>query len=143
MQRVQCLSVSKDTKTEVVITSPKSKSSVRDIPLPEFIVQNIKSKNLYIPKAFLLSGDSSRYIEPRTLENRFKCCTRMCGIENVNFHMLRHTFATRCVEVGFETKSLSEILGHSSVNITLNRYVHSSMELKRLNMEKLYLSSSF
>ena len=143
MQRVQNLSVSKETKTEVIITSPKSKSSVRDIPLPEFIVKNIESKNLYIPKAFLLSGDSSHYVEPRTLENRFKNCTRMCGIENVNFHMLRHTFATRCVEVGFETKSLSEILGHSSVNITLNRYVHSSMELKRSNMEKLYFTPSF
>ena len=141
MQRVQNLSENKETKTEVIITSPKSKSSVRDIPLPEFIVQNIE--DLYIPKAFLLSGDSSHYIEPRTLENRFKSCTRMCGIENVNFHMLRHTFATRCVEVGFETKSLSEILGHSSVNITLNRYVHSSMELKRSNMEKLYLTPSF
>lgn len=143
MQRVQNLSENKETKTEVIITSPKSKSSVRDIPLPEFIVKNIESKNLYIPKAFLLSGDSSHYVEPRTLENRFKNCTRMCGIENVNFHMLRHTFATRCVEVGFETKSLSEILGHSSVNITLNRYVHSSMELKRSNMEKLYFTPSF
>ena len=60
-----------------------------------------------------------------------------CGIENVKFHTLRHTFATHSVEGGFETKSLSEILGHSSVNITLNRYVHSSMETKRANMEKL------
>lgn len=140
MQRVQSLSENKGTKTEVIITSPKSKSSVRDIPLPAFIIQNIE--NLYVPKAFLLSGDSSHYVEPRTLENRFKSCTRMCGIENVNFHTLRHTFATRCVELGFETKSLSEILGHSSVNITLNRYVHSSMELKRSNMEKLHLTPS-
>ncbi len=143
MQRVQNLSENRETKTEVIVTSPKSKSSVRDIPLPEFIIQNIERENFYTPKAFLLSGDSVRFIEPRTLENRFKSCARMCGIENVNFHMLRHTFATRCVEVGFETKSLSEILGHSSVNITLNRYVHSSMELKRTNMEKLYLTPSF
>ena len=59
------------------------------------------------------------------------------GIELANYHALRHTFATRCVELGFEIKSLSEILGHSNVNITLNKYVHSSIELKKQNMEKL------
>ena len=97
---------------------------------------------MYVPKAYLLTGELHSYVEPRTLENRFKRCICSCGIENVSFHTLRHTFATRCVELGFETKSLSEILGHSSVNITLNRYVHSSMELKRMNMEKLNLSPS-
>ena len=54
-----------------------------------------------------------------------------------SFHALRHTFATRCVEGGFDVKTLSEILGHADVNITLNRYVHSSLDLKRVNMEKL------
>ena len=62
---------------------------------------------------------------------------KICDLDNVNFHALRHTFATRCVESGFEIKTLSEILGHSSVKVTLDRYVHSSMELKRKNMEKL------
>ena len=60
-----------------------------------------------------------------------------CGLEGVHFHTLRHTFATRAVEVGFEIKSLSEVLGHASTTITLNRYVHSSMELKRDHMSKL------
>ena len=60
-----------------------------------------------------------------------------CNLSGVHFHTLRHTFATRCVEVGFEIKSLSEILGHSSPKITLERYVHSSLELKRDNMNKL------
>ena len=59
------------------------------------------------------------------------------GIKDTTFHTLRHTFATRSIEVGFDVKSLSEILGHSSVNITLNRYVHSSFELKTENMKKL------
>ena len=52
--------------------------------------------------------------------------------------MIRHTFASDCIEAGVDAKSLSEILGHSSVNITLNRYVHSGMEIKKMNMEKLY-----
>ena len=71
------------------------------------------------------------------MENRFKTVTGICGISNINFHALRHTFATRCVELGFDIKSLSEILGHASVNITLNRYVHPSMELKQENMNRL------
>lgn len=63
--------------------------------------------------------------------------TEECGLKDVHFHTLRHTFATRCVEVGFEIKSLSEVLGHSSTTITLDRYVHSSLQLKRTNMDKL------
>lgn len=137
MQRVQNFISSRENKTDVIITPPKSKSSVRDIPMPEFIAKAITDENLYTAKAFLLTGDTFHFIEPRTLENRFKNCTTACGIENVSFHTLRHTFATRCVELGFETKSLSEILGHSSVNITLNKYVHSSIELKRQNIDKL------
>lgn len=71
------------------------------------------------------------------MQNRFKVIMEQCGIRDAHFHMLRHTFATRCVEVGFDVKSLSEILGHANVSITLNRYVHPSMELKQKNMEKL------
>lgn len=71
------------------------------------------------------------------MQNRFKVIMEQCGIQDAHFHMLRHTFATRCVEVGFDVKSLSEILGHANVSITLNRYVHPPMELKQKNMEKL------
>lgn len=71
------------------------------------------------------------------MQNRFKTYLLEGGIADANFHSLRHTFATRCVEIGFDIKTLSEILGHSSVKITLDKYVHSSMELKRTNMEKL------
>ena len=84
-----------------------------------------------------MTGEKDLFIEPRTLQNRFRNYVEASGIEHANYHALRHTFATRCVELGFEIKSLSEILGHSNVNITLNRYVHSSIELKKQNMEKL------
>ncbi len=136
MMRVQ-LEGSKQ-KTAVIISEPKSKNSLRDIPLPDFISAFFK---LYYdklpPKAYLLTGKQDKFIEPRLLEYRFKKYTKSCGLDDVNFHTLRHTFATRCVENGFEIKTLSEILGHVNVNITLNRYVHSSMNLKRMNMEKL------
>lgn len=61
----------------------------------------------------------------------------MSSVAPANYHALRHTFATRCVELGFDVKSLSEILGHASVNITMDRYVHPSMELKKENMQRL------
>lgn len=125
-------------KTKIVITEPKSKCSVRDIPLPPFLVDMARQFSAP-PQAFVLTGDINRFVEPRTMQNRFKTYVETSGIGNANFHALRHTFATRCVEVGFEIKSLSEILGHANVNITLNRYVHSSFELKCSNMNKLTL----
>ncbi len=136
MQRLQTLDEHSKTKTTITITPPKSKSSQREIPLPTFIAEQIKRLS-FCPQAYLLTGDINHYIEPRTMENKFKSCLKKCGLPQYNFHQLRHRFATRCIEAGFEIKTLSEILGHSSVNITLDRYVHSSLEFKRQNMNKL------
>ena len=71
------------------------------------------------------------------MQNKFKKALQASGVEEANFHALRHTFATRCIELGFDVKSLSEILGHATVNITMNRYVHPTLELKKENMKKL------
>ena len=138
MQRIQDKNVGATSKTKVIITEPKSQCSIRDIPLPVFIL-DLARRFESSPKAFVLSGDKSRYVEPRTMQNRFKQYIRDSGIADANFHTTRHTFATRCVEVGFDIKTLSEILGHANVNITLNRYVHSSFDLKCSNMSKLSL----
>jgi len=135
MQRIQILENGSITKTKIVITVPKSQCSVRDIPLPSFIIDAAK-QFVSNPKSFVLTGND-QYVEPRTMQNRFKGYVKESGIDSANFHALRHTFATRCIEVGFEIKSLSEVLGHANVNITLNRYVHPSFELKRSNMNKL------
>ena len=69
------------------------------------------------------------------MQNRFKSVLKQCGVREANFHLLRHTYATVCIENGFDAKTVSELLGHSNVNITLNRYVHSSLDTKR-NMLK-------
>ena len=82
----------------------------------------------------ILSG-CSHYVEPRSFQYRFKKPVKTAGIEDINFHVLRHTFATRCVELGVDAKTLSEILGHSNVNITLNRYVHTTFEYQMLLRE--------
>lgn len=136
LQRIQISSEEcSASKTKVIITSPKSKKSIRDIYIPNSltaILRKLKGQQ----SSFFLSGNS-QYMEPRTLHNHYKKCLNQCGVADYNFHSLRHTFATNYVESGYDVKSLSEILGHSNVKITLERYVHSSNELKRNNMEKM------
>ncbi len=136
MQRLQHKRDNDNNKTYISITAPKSKSSVREIPIQDFIMERLAAAE-YRKGAYILTGDADRFIEPRTMENRFNKIMQKLSIENVSFHTLRHTFATRCVEVGVDVKTLSETLGHSNVNITLNRYVHSSFEMKRQNLKKL------
>lgn len=137
MQRIKNLN-GEGTKTKIVLTRPKSSKSSRVIPLTKTAYELCKERIAGAePNAFLLTGSETKYIEPRVLQWWIKKYSKECGIENLHFHVLRHTFATRCVEVGFEIKSLSEVLGHSSPRITLERYVHSSLELKRKNMTKL------
>ncbi len=135
MQRLQTSGTSA-AKTAVVISTPKSDCSVRRIPVPDGIFPLLETYRKQ-EDAYVLTGTAHIYMEPRTMQNRFKAVIKCCGIENAHFHTLRHAFATRCVELGFDTKSLSEILGHASVNITLNRYVHPSMEQKQKNMNML------
>ncbi|MBQ8599969.1 MAG: site-specific integrase [Clostridia bacterium] len=125
-------------KTEVIIDSPKSKTSRRIVPLPSFLFPYIE--RFRQSGGYVIHAPKSVHSEPRTVQQKFREITRRLGLEEVTFHTLRHTFATRCVEVGFDIKTLSEILGHADVKTTLNRYVHSSFELKQRNMEKLSLS---
>lgn len=120
--------------TEVIISSPKSESSCRVIPMTDPVAE--VCQRMHPGAGFVLTG-TEKYTEPRSMQYRLTRVTRECGLEGVHFHTLRHSFATRCVEVGFEIKTLSEILGHSTTGITLDRYVHASMELKMINMQKL------
>ena len=133
MQRLQVKN-REDKKTEVKILEPKSAHSIRNIPLPDFFVEELEK--YYVSGAFLLTGDKEKFTEPRVIQKRFKKILKECGIADANFHAIRHSFATRCVELGFDIKSLSEILGHASVTITMNRYVHPTMELKAENMNR-------
>lgn len=134
MQRIQ--DREGKTRTKVILTTPKSAYSVRVIPIPDALMQTMLSITTE-RKGYFLTGSMQCYIEPRTMQNHFKKALKASGIADVNYHALRHTFATRCIEAGFDVKSLSEILGHASVNITMNRYVHPSMDMKKENMERL------
>ena len=110
---------------------------MRIIPLTDYAIELCRKFYNVNKLAFVLTGDSEKFCEPRKLQYRFSKIVNELDLCDVHFHCLRHTFATRCVEVGFEIKSLSEILGHSTPKITLERYVHSSIEFKRDNMQKL------
>ena len=135
MQRLKNLDSNAEHKTRIVIDAPKSQKSMREIPVPSFLM-NLLKEYRSADEAYMLTGTLD-YIEPRVYQRMFSRYLKESGIADINFHALRHTFATRAVEQEFDIKSLSEILGHSSVKFTLERYVHPSDEYKKMNLEKL------
>lgn len=137
VQRIR--SIKKQRSTQLLIDSPKSKSSLRQIPIPEFLMNMLRAFRGNT-NAYILSG-SEVITEPRTLQYRFKAILKKALLPSINFHALRHMFATNCVASGFDVKTLSELLGHSSVETTLNRYVHSSIERKAECMNMLRIAA--
>lgn len=144
VQRIKNTDVKLKSKTKVVISEPKTSSSSRSIPLPEKLAQRLKE---YIDSHqrkdndYIFSANGKTPIDVRTIQKKFAVILKNCGIRKVNFHILRHTFATKWANSNFNIKALSEILGHSNINITLSLYVHPSAETKRKLINKLYLSA--
>ena len=136
VQRIQCKNGLR--KTKLIITDPKSESSMRSIPLTESMVEFLKEFKGE-DNEFVLSG-KNKPLEPRTMQYRFAKILKNVNLPSVHYHSLRHVFASTCIKLGFDVKALSELLGHSSVEITLNRYVHSSFDQKREYMERLNLN---
>lgn len=121
-----------------MILPPKTSSSDRVIPIPMALLTVIDKYRR--DSGYVLIQPNGRFVEPRLMQNKFADCTKVCGLVDIHFHTLRHTFATRCIESGMDAKTLSEILGHSDVRTTLNKYVHSSFELKKQGVDKLSLA---
>lgn len=124
-----------DGATEVMILAPKTESSDRLIPIP-FALKSLIEQHRGA-SGYVLTKKDGKFVEPRLLQQKFSAQLAECNINGVTFHTLRHTFATRCIEVGIDVKTLSELLGHADVKTTLNRYVHSSLELKQKSVDKL------
>lgn len=128
--------VGTQTRTEkgVRVTPPKSQSSKRKIPIPDFLI----NKLIAMPKTceYVLSREGKAY-DVRTYRRYFKSILSSAGLPDIHYHALRHMFATRALEVGMNYKTLSEILGHSTVAITLDLYAHSIDEHKKREMSKL------
>ncbi len=124
-------------KTALLVSMPKTQSSIRKIPLPIFLIELlVPFKKNFCENRYILSG-SNTPMEPRACQKLFKKILTSAGVKDRKFHAIRHTFATRALECGVDIKTLSEILGHSSVSITLNIYAHSLMEQKKIAIDKL------
>ena len=121
--------------TSMLIDSPKTVSSERVIPIPDFLIPILRNIKTETATDYVTTGKNT-FTQPRTYQARLKTYFKDCGLENYHFHTLRHTFASRAIELGFDPKSLSEILGHSNVKITLDLYVHPSMESKQEQMNR-------
>lgn len=121
------------TKTVLMEMVPKSAYSRREIPLSDMTFLLLIKFHNHSEYIF----GQNKPMEPRTLQNHFKEALKEAQLDEYNFHILRHTFSTNCIEGGIDIKSLSEMLGHSDVQITLNRYVHPSMNTKRQHMDML------
>jgi integrase len=123
-------------KTKVELLPPKSTALVRNIPLPDFLIDLLYAHKEQLDSDYVLSRDG-KPIEPRNMQERFQKLLNTAGIKQANFHTTRHTFATRALENNFDVKTLSEILGHASASVTLNIYAHVLDEHKRKQMESL------
>lgn len=115
-------------KTAAVVSTPKTETSQRVIPLPGFITE-LLAPHRKADGLFIISG-REKSAEPRTLTHHFKEILKSAGLPDVKFHTLRHTFATNCLQHNFDVKTLSEILGHANTDITMRIYVHTSLDRK-------------
>ena len=122
----------------VVIDTPKSETSLRTIPISTKLYNILKPlKKYYSKNSFFLTGSADKFIEPRTYQRMFEKCMNDCKIRDLHFHGLRHSFASECINIGMDTKSLSEVLGHNDIKTTLQTYVHSSFKSKKRFLERL------
>ena len=141
VQRIKNTEKNSLLKTKLIVDIPKTEHSIRTIPLPDFLIpilDSFKTNN----ENFIFTNSLTPK-DPRAFEKYFSSVLEKCQIRNLNFHALRHTFATRAREAGIDIKVLSEILGHSSYHITQEIYVHISVDFKRESIDSLvdYLST--
>lgn len=124
-------------KTSLWVSTPKSVHSLRTIPLSDDLIKRLRQRNQnHAGQLFVLTA-TEKPLDPRTLQRHFKDFVNSLNLENVHFHTLRHSFATRLIELGTDVKTVSVLLGHSSVKTTLDYYVHSLLTQQRLAINKL------
>ena len=114
---------------------PKSDTSLRKIPVPSCLLAKLE-KSRKLRKSLYVLSTGCHMMDPRTFQYQFKKLLECAGVRYTNAHTLRHTFSVRALELGFDIKTLSEILGHADVTTTLKTYAHSLDEHKRNSMEK-------
>ena len=123
--------------TKLIVQPPKSESSLRRIPLPADILSLLAAHKPKTAGGVCLLTGTAAPLEPRTMQNRYRALLKRAGVPYRNFHALRHTYATRCIEQNVDVKSVSEMLGHSDVRITLQTYVHVSLRHKQQAVQSI------
>lgn len=128
----------KTRHTEILIDTPKTKNSIRDIPMTTELYKIIKPLKKVVNNDFYVITNEAKPTEPRTYRNYYERLIKRLGIPKLKFHGLRHSFATRCIESKCDYKTVSVILGHSNISTTLNLYVHPNMEQKKKCIDQMY-----
>ena len=126
--------------TELVINTPKTKNSCREIPMNKELLAMIKPLKKVVNDNFYVLTNDERPTEPRTYRNYYKGLMAKLDIPKLKYHGLRHSFAIRCIEAGCDYKTVSVLLGHSNISTTLNLYVHPNMEQKKRCITKMFKS---
>ena len=126
-----------EKRTEVIIDTPKSKNSIREIPMTKELLRMVKPLKKVVNSSFFVLTNSAAPTEPRTYRNYYKRLMKQLDIPALKFHGLRHSFATRCIESNCDYKTVSVLLGHSNISTTLNLYVHPNMEQKKRCIEQM------
>lgn len=126
--------------TELVINTPKTKNSCREIPISKELLAIIKPLKKVVNEDFYVLTNDERPTEPRTYRNYYNKLMTKLDIPKLKYHGLRHSFATRCIEAGCDYKTVSVLLGHSNISTTLNLYVHPNMEQKKRCISKMFKS---
>lgn len=126
--------------TELIIGTPKTKNSIREIPMTGDMMKMIKPLKKVVNENFFVLTNESKPTEPRTYRNYYNKLMDKLDIPKLKFHGLRHSFATRCIESNCDYKTVSVILGHSNISTTLNLYVHPNMEQKKKCIDKMFKS---
>lgn len=125
-------------KTELILDTPKTKNSIREIPISKDLLRILKPfKKIVNPSFFVLTNDA-KPTEPRTYRSYYKNLMAALKMPELKFHGLRHSFATRCIESNCDYKTVSVLLGHSNISTTLNLYVHPNMEQKKKAIEQMF-----
>ena len=131
--------VEKDRRyTEILIDSPKTKNSIRDIPMTNELIKVIKPLKKIVNNNFFVLTNDEKSTEPRTFRSYYQKLIKRLGLPNLKFHGLRHSFATRCIESKCDYKTVSVILGHSNISTTLDLYVHPNMEQKKKCVDQMH-----